>query len=109
MSKLAEVTAFRIVQEAITNIQKHSQAGAGTVALEFADDRLLIDVRDDGVGFAPPERLALFLGESKLGMVGMEQRLLSIWGCDADRVGRRRGHAPAGHGALRGVSPDRPG
>lgn len=80
MSGLSEVTAFRVVQEAITNIQRHAHAQRGAVMLEFADDHLELEVRDDGVGFQPPDRLGAFLQKSKLGMIGMEQRVLSIGG-----------------------------
>ena len=80
MSSLSEVTVFRVVQEAINNIQRHAQAKSGTVSLEFEDDRLLLEVKDDGVGFQPPERLGAYVSESKLGIIGMEQRILSIGG-----------------------------
>jgi signal transduction histidine kinase len=80
MSSLSEVTAFRVVQEAISNIQRHAQARSGAVTLEFDEDRLLLEVKDHGVGFQPPERLGTYVSKSKLGMMGMEQRILSIGG-----------------------------
>jgi signal transduction histidine kinase len=80
MSSLSEVTAFRVVQEAINNIQRHAHAKRGTVRLEFEEGRLLLEVEDDGVGFQPPDRLGAFAKQSKLGVIGMEQRVLSIGG-----------------------------
>ena len=80
MSSLSEVTVFRVVQEALSNIQRHAHAKSGTVSLEFEGDRLLLQIKDDGVGFRPPDRLAAFVVKSKLGMIGMEQRILSIGG-----------------------------
>ncbi len=80
MSSLAEVTAFRVVQEALNNIQKHSEAAGAEVTVDFDTDRLHIQVSDDGVGFEPPERLGAFVVESKLGVMGMEQRVTSIGG-----------------------------
>jgi|WetSurMetagenome_2_1015567.scaffolds.fasta_scaffold10053_1 two-component system, NarL family, sensor histidine kinase DegS len=80
MSGLSEVTVFRVVQEAINNIQRHARAETGTITLEFMDDHLLLEVIDDGVGFHPPERLVTYVGESKLGIIGMEQRVVSIGG-----------------------------
>ncbi len=80
MSSLSEVTVFRVVQEALANIQRHAHARSGTVSLEFEGDRLLLQIKDDGVGFRPPDRLAAFVVKSKLGMIGMEQRILSIGG-----------------------------
>ena len=80
MSSLSEVTVFRVVQEAINNIQRHAHADSGTVSLEFAKDRLLLQVKDDGVGFRSPDRLAAFVSESKLGIMGMQQRILAVGG-----------------------------
>jgi signal transduction histidine kinase len=80
MSSLSEVTAFRVVQEAISNIQRHAHARNGDITLEFEEDRLLLEIRDDGSGFQPPERLGTYVSESKLGMIGMEQRVLSVGG-----------------------------
>jgi two-component system sensor histidine kinase DegS len=61
MSSLSEVTAFRVVQEAINNIQRHAQAREGTITLEFDQDHLYLEIEDDGVGFQPPERLGAFV------------------------------------------------
>jgi two-component system sensor histidine kinase DegS len=80
MSSISEVTVFRVAQEAISNIQKHSGAEFGSVTLDFVDDRVLMQISDDGSGFEPPERLGAYVTESKLGMMGMEQRLASIGG-----------------------------
>lgn len=80
MSSLSEVTVFRVVQEAINNIQRHSQATDGSVILEFDENSLSLKITDNGVGFQPPERLGSLVGESKLGILGMEQRILSIGG-----------------------------
>jgi two-component system sensor histidine kinase DegS len=80
MSSLSEVTVFRVVQEAINNIQRHSRARTGTVKLKFEEDCLSLEIRDDGVGFQPPDKPLAYVGESKLGIIGMEQRILSIGG-----------------------------
>jgi two-component system, NarL family, sensor histidine kinase DegS len=80
MSSLSEVTAFRVVQEALNNIQKHARAKNGMVTLDFEEAALLLRIEDDGMGFEPPERLGAFVSESKLGVIGMEQRVVSIGG-----------------------------
>ena len=46
-----EVTLFRVAQEALTNVAKHAQASRVGVTLSYLDDLVLLDVRDDGVGF----------------------------------------------------------
>jgi two-component system sensor histidine kinase DegS len=80
MSSLSEVTVFRVVQEAINNMQRHAHAKSGSVTLYFEADRLLLEVSDDGIGFQPPDRLSTYVSRSKLGLIGMEQRILSIGG-----------------------------
>jgi two-component system sensor histidine kinase DegS len=80
LSSLSQVTVFRVVQEAINNIQRHARAKAGTVDLVFGEDCLLLEVRDDGKGFQPADKSIAYVGESKLGVMGMEQRTLSIGG-----------------------------
>jgi signal transduction histidine kinase len=80
MPSLSEVTVFRFVQEAINNVQRHAHSKGGAVSLAFEQDRLVLEIRDDGVGFQPPARLAVYVSESKLGIIGMEQRILSVGG-----------------------------
>jgi signal transduction histidine kinase len=80
LSDLAEVTVFRVIQEAIRNIQRHANAQAGSVTIDFQEDRLVLTVEDNGVGFQPPRRLAHYVNQSKLGIIGMEQRILSVGG-----------------------------
>jgi signal transduction histidine kinase len=48
-----ELSAYRIVQEALTNVVKHARTDRCRVRLEFAPDTLAIEVTDDGVGAAP--------------------------------------------------------
>jgi len=45
-----ELSAYRIVQEALTNVVKHARTDRCRVRLEFAPDTLAIEVTDDGVG-----------------------------------------------------------
>jgi signal transduction histidine kinase len=51
-----EATAYYIVAESLTNVVKYANATAATVQLERADGRLLVQVRDDGVGGADMTR-----------------------------------------------------
>jgi len=45
-----ELSAYRVVQEALTNTLKHAQASSVDVALRYRDDGLDVEVRDDGTG-----------------------------------------------------------
>jgi signal transduction histidine kinase len=62
-----DLTAYRIVQEALTNVRRHSAAGRARVALRFGPEDLRIRVSDDG-----PARPAE--GEPGHGLVGMRER-----------------------------------
>ena len=49
----AEATLFRVAQEALANVRKHARATRVVLTLTYHDKALLLDVRDDGVGFEP--------------------------------------------------------
>jgi signal transduction histidine kinase len=49
----ADVSAYRIVQEGLTNVLKHANATQAVVSLRYAPDEMDIEVRDDGRGAAP--------------------------------------------------------
>jgi signal transduction histidine kinase len=69
-----EISTFRIYQEIVTNVLRHS--GAEDVGIElFRDgDRLVLQVEDDGVGFDPAEKVA------GVGLVGMRERAALVEG-----------------------------
>ena len=65
-----EVAAFRIVQEALTNVARHAAASRCTVRLA-SDGRLLtIAVEDDGRGFDAAE-----IGRAGVGLIGLRERV----------------------------------
>ncbi len=70
MSPAADLTAFRLVQESLSNIAKHAQAGQVTVDVGVEGGMAVIRVVDDGIGF-DPARLAL----GSHGLVGMRYRV----------------------------------
>ena len=65
-----EIAAYRIVQEAITNVVRHAGASRAGVILERHGDRLRVIVEDDGRGFDPEEAA----GRGRLGLFGMRER-----------------------------------
>ncbi|WP_151773370.1 sensor histidine kinase [Streptomyces abyssomicinicus] len=76
-----ELTAYRIVQEALTNVRKHAgpEAGAG-VRLVYFDDGLGLLVEDDGRG-APPELCAAGGADGQgQGLIGMRERVGMVGG-----------------------------
>jgi len=73
-----ELAAYRIVQEAITNVGKHANATECHVHLTQLADRLLIEVQDDGVGFVDDtDRPLIARG---LGLISVRERASRLGG-----------------------------
>ena len=70
----SEVTIFRIVQEALNNVRRHSQATKVIVTVGFSPESVKIVVNDNGTGFILNKTAGELAGEGKLGIVGMQQR-----------------------------------
>jgi signal transduction histidine kinase len=70
-----DVAAYRIVQEALTNVTRHAGAGTATVQLRYTDDELTLQVDDDGAGPAPDDA-----GGGGQGITGMRERALTLGG-----------------------------
>jgi signal transduction histidine kinase len=64
-----ESAAYRLVQEALTNVGKHAHARRVRVSVVERDDRLSIEVRDDGRGFNPAGV------DGGFGLLGMRERV----------------------------------
>ncbi len=70
-----EITCFRVVQEALTNVIRHAHARHFAVELGTADGALQLVVRDDGQGFdVPAARARAARGESQ-GLLSMRERV----------------------------------
>lgn len=68
------LTLFRIVQEALRNVWKHSGATEAQIKVEFTDKKTTFTVVDNGKGFELPERVEDLAQAGKLGLVGMQER-----------------------------------
>jgi signal transduction histidine kinase len=64
-----EIGVYRLIQEALTNVVKHAQASTVKLSVREAPDGVTVEVRDDGVGFAP-DRVT-----SGFGLSGMRERV----------------------------------
>lgn len=71
----AQLVVYRLVQEAITNITKHSQATQVWITLKAREGRAQVCVRDDGVGFDPTQQ-----PRSAFGLIGMRYRVAAEGG-----------------------------
>jgi len=74
LSPEAELGLFRIVQEALNNVRRHSQASQVVTVVEFGEGRAKITVDDDGQGFEPPDGSGDLVVMGKLGLAGMHER-----------------------------------
>lgn len=72
-----ELAAYRIVQEAITNVAKHSQATRLDVRLTHLADRLIVEVQDNGVGFEADGEPQASRG---LGLINVRERAARLGG-----------------------------
>ncbi|MFL5931537.1 MAG: GAF domain-containing protein [Gaiellaceae bacterium] len=70
-----ETTLYRIVQEAVTNVARHSGAGRLSITLTRKNGAIVAIVEDDGKGFDPART-----GSDGLGLVGMRERLALVGG-----------------------------
>lgn len=75
-----ETACFRITQEALTNVARHSHASTASVCLKRKDGLLHLTIKDNGIGF---NARLLFRGSSSvhgLGLRGMQERALAVRG-----------------------------
>jgi signal transduction histidine kinase len=93
-----DLTAYRIVQEALTNTLKHSGADRATVRLGYGTSSLLVDVVDDGTATPADDATGH-------GLVGIRERVATFGGTVST------GHLPGGGWRVRAelplVAPDR--
>lgn len=74
-----EAAAYRIVQEALTNVAKHAQATSCRVYLQRLPTTVLITIEDDGTGFEPAE-VQQAGARRGLGLVGIRERVAQLRG-----------------------------
>jgi signal transduction histidine kinase len=71
-----DLTAYRILQESLTNVARHAQATSATVAIRYEPDGIVIEVCDDGRGASG----APVPGEGGHGLEGMAERAAAVGG-----------------------------
>ena len=69
----ARLTAFRLIQEALTNTHRHSGSKTARVVMAQDGNRINIEVADEGCGIAPGRALGL-------GLLGMRERVTQLGG-----------------------------
>lgn len=83
----AELSLFRIVQEAINNAEKHAHAKTIRLQIAFQDDSLLLRIQDDGRGFDPAMARAGKQRGHGIGFTNIRERAESLGGtCEIESV-----------------------
>ncbi|HRF48214.1 MAG TPA: histidine kinase [Anaerolineales bacterium] len=77
LSRELELALYRVAQEALTNIARHSQAKTAQVSLRQVAGRVTLSIVDDGAGF---DAEAVLAHPSGLGLAGMRERLALVGG-----------------------------
>jgi len=72
-----ETAAYRIVQEALTNVARHARVTQATVHVGCMADTLILEIQDDGAGF--DSETAIRAGNS-IGLTGMRERTILLGG-----------------------------
>jgi PAS domain S-box-containing protein len=72
-----ETAAYRIVQEALTNVARHAEVDKAVVRLWIEQDALSVQVTDQGTGFNPDNPL---ISDTSSGLVGMRERAVLLGG-----------------------------
>jgi len=93
LSPEAKLVLFRIAQEALNNVKRHSEATRAVVKLEYEPRKIILTITDNGKGFKLPERLSDLASTGKLGLTGMEERARLLGGT-------LRVQSELGHGTM---------
>lgn len=72
-----EIAAYRMIQEATTNVVKHAEASSIVIEIGFEDEQLLVSIDDDGVGF---ERSQVSANAEHLGLINLDERASAVGG-----------------------------
>jgi signal transduction histidine kinase len=76
LSNEVETTIYRIVQESLTNVALHAQASLVDVLISRRNDKVIVTIEDNGVGFLPTSPMM----EDQLGLFGMRERVEMLQG-----------------------------
>jgi len=75
-----QLVLFRIVQESLNNVHRHSGASEASIMVECQGAEIRVTISDNGRGFKLPRQLSEFAGQGKLGLTGMAERARLIGG-----------------------------
>ncbi len=70
-----EINLYRLIQESLGNIKKHSQAKNAIVRIVASSPDIIVRIEDDGKGFNVEERMIEASNEKRMGLKSMEERV----------------------------------
>lgn len=80
LSEEAAIALFRITQEALRNVWRHSGATNAQIIVEFDVTKTRVTISDNGKGFKVPQNIGEIAKDGKLGLTGMQERAQLIGG-----------------------------
>jgi PAS domain S-box-containing protein len=76
-----ETAIFRVVQESLTNIHRHSESPIARIRISHSEKTVNVEIQDEGKGMSPEKRSELKLaGKAGVGIRGMRERLRQLGG-----------------------------
>lgn len=70
-----EMALFRIVQECLTNIHRHSGSSAATIRLSHNGENVFLEIQDEGKGLSPEKLARVRAQRAGVGITGMQERV----------------------------------
>jgi two-component system NarL family sensor kinase len=82
LPQVLEITIFRLVQECLTNIHRHSGSKTGSIRIvtKEKENEVLVDVSDEGKGFSFESEAAGRISRPGVGILGMRERVHRLGG-----------------------------
>lgn len=87
VSDRIKILLYRVVQEALNNVVKHARAHAVYLSLQRKDDRFLLVVQDDGIGFSQPKQSSV----THIGLLAMRDSVRLIGGTISIKSSKGKG------------------
>ena len=87
-----ELVIFRLVQESLTNIHRHSESKTASIRIDRESNQIILDIRDQGKGMSSERMAEIQSGRSGVGIGGMRERLRQFEGTmniESDSSGTR--------------------
>jgi len=80
LSDEMEIAIFRLVQECLTNIHRHSGSDTAVIAIREEDHTVVVEVKDAGRGIPPNKQIAIRSDQTGVGFRGIRERLRHFGG-----------------------------